>query len=371
MEGIGRPASPYDFAARGAGGTAIGVCDPFGMSAANPALIAWAQFPQADFGVVQEERLIRTRGDGGYSHRGHLDVGAARVVLPLPRDFSLGVGYRTLTDGGYEVHRQLNRGREDEFHRTLTGSGGVGELAAILGVRVLGDRFAAGLQAGWSGGTLRDLREDQYTSGAYVNTKDLLRTRLRNGRSWALGVQGKPAKGLSFGIAYHGKADLNGTTLWTSTSRQQWGLPAKAVIPEGVGLGVAVTVHGRNRLALDWSRDSWAKHYSTGLICDAQHLGVGYTHMPGEVSAKDPVLRRAVWRAGLSWSRLPALQANGAKAQEWAVTGGAGLPVQVDRGYVHGLLEIGQTGDLGSVGLREVFVRLGVGVTFGRFASEF
>jgi hypothetical protein len=43
----------------------------------------------------------------------------------------------------------------------------------------------------------------------------------------------------------------------------------------------------------------------------------------------------------------------------------------VDRGWLDLFLEAGRTGNLKEVQLRETFLRLGVGVTFGRFEKAF
>jgi hypothetical protein len=377
-EGLGKPDSPYDIAARGSGGTAIGVCDPFGMSAVNPAVIAWAGLPQASFGLIQGTSWTKASGGGGSSRLSSLDLTGGRLVLPMPYHLSLGVGYRGLLDGGYQVQRDYNAGREDAFLRTIKGTGGVGELSGTLALRDPRGVFAAGLQIGFAGGTLRDQVEDLYQSSGYANSKYLLRTRLQGGRSWTLGLQGQPRKGHGLGAFYRGKTRFDVRDLWTSASRQAWDNSSSVDLPEGMGGGISALVAGRHRLALDLTTDSWDAPSSVmagqsgGLrLCDAYHLGLGYSLLPGDVSPKDPVLARAVWRAGVSWSRLPVLQNDGAKVEEWILSGGVGLPVKVDRGYLNGLLELGRTGSLGKDGVREVFVRVGLGVTFGKFPSEF
>jgi hypothetical protein len=101
------------------------------------------------------------------------------------------------------------------------------------------------------------------------------------------------------------------------------------------------------------------------------------TLLPAATEAKGSLRQRAVWRAGFSWGQLPVRQrsagsaATGADVSEWAVTAGCGLPVKVDRGWLDLFLEAGRTGNLDEVRLRESFVRLGAGVTFGRFEKTF
>jgi hypothetical protein len=397
MEGLGRPVSAYDMGARGAGSTAIGVVDPFGMSSINPAGIAWAPRIQACFGFVQQDLWAKAKGSAGTSRLGSLDVTGGSIVLPLPARLCLGLGYRPLLDGNYQMVGVFNRDRDDRYERTLHGTGGVGELAGTLTARDPSDRLAVGLTAGWREGTLRDQLNDVYQNSAAINTSYLLRTRLQNGRSWGLGLQAKPVRGISLGAFYHGKTQFDVHELWTSTSKMTWENDCRVETPDGAGAGVSGTIRGRYRLALDWAEERWNAVGGTlatlssgsvlktggfsalagtplvrsGPLTNSQHLGIGATFLPGEVSPKDPILTRALWRAGFSYDRLPVLQKDGSAVHEWALSAGIGLPVAVDRGYLNGVLEIGKTGDLGKVGLSEFFVRLGVGATFGKLPSEY
>jgi hypothetical protein len=384
MEGIGRPLQGYDLAARAAGGTAIGVIDAYQMSFPNPATIAWVASPQATFGYVQEDRWIQVRDSGASTQRrGSGRLTAARAALPIWGGFRFGIGYRDLTDGSYYVKFPLGGSP-----RTLTGAGGVGDLSLSLARSLWQDRVALGAQFGWAQGTLTDKIADAYNVIGVVNTSDLLRTRVDDGRLYAFGAQLHPVRPLVLGAFVQGANQFDVRGLWTTTSGDRLEERARLDYPSSYGLGGSLTL-GRNRVSVDWMSEGWSHagfhlqpgasfpvRVSSGLgpTADALHLGVGYTRLTGEVTDKDPLLRRTIWSAGFSWGRLPMEQAlpNGAvQVHEVALTGGIGLPIQFDRGYVNGLLEIGRTGNLSDVRLRETFVRLGLGVTFGRFRSRF
>ena len=103
---------------------------------------------------------------------------------------------------------------------------------------------------------------------------------------------------------------------------------------------------------------------------DGRRFGVGFTRLPGEHTPKDPLFQRAVYRAGFIHAVLPSRQSNGSEVKEWALTAGIGLPVQVDRGYIDGLVEFGKRGDA-DTDLSETFLRLGFSVTFGKLEDAF
>lgn len=388
MEGIGRPVTPYDHAARGAGSTAIAVDDPFGMSFVNPAAIAHARLAQAHFGMMGQDRWIQTAASGP-DRRMDVRVTMGRVVLPGPGPLRWSIGYHDLTDGSYQVRLRANPGREDEYVRTWQGSGGVGELSAGVAARLPGGRFAAGLQVGFANGTLLEVVEDKFPSGFYLERRDLLRTRVLDGRVVGLGAQVVPLSGLSLGVAWRSFSSVDLRALATSADGAGWEDRASFELPSELGLGAAVR-RGRMRMAADWNRAAWGQgefhtaagqaSASLGSFRDTERLGVGVTFFPALTEAKGTLARRAVWRAGVSWGQLPFRllpakgHSTGAGITEWALTAGCGLPVKVDRGWLDLFLEAGRTGSLGSPDkphLRETFLRLGVGVTFGRFEKAF
>jgi hypothetical protein len=385
MEGIGRPVSPYDHAARGAGSTGIAIDDPFDMSFVNPASIAGAFLPQAHFGMVIQDRWIST-SDGGSSRRMDTRVSMGRVVLPGPGPLRWSIGYHDLTDGTYKVMLHANAGREDEYTRTWNGTGGLGELALGVAAGLPGGRASAGLQFGFANGTLQEVVEDVFPSGAYLQRRDILKTRVLDGRILSLGAQAKPLPGLSLGASWRASSKVDLRAISSNADGVSWEERAGYELPTELGLGIAAR-RGRLRFAADWNRAAWGQgsfHLAGGATStrlgsfrDTERLGVGVTLFPSASEAKSSLLRRAAWRAGFTWGQLPLRQratgsaTEGAGVSEWALTAGCGLPVKIDRGWVDLFVETGRTGNLSDVGLRETFVRLGAGVTFGKFARSF
>lgn len=389
VEGLGRPENPYDHAARGAGSTGIAVGDPFGMSFVNPAAIAHARSAQYHVGMAMQDRLIES-ADGGLDRRLNARLTMEHFVLPWPHPLCWSFGFRNLTDGTYDVKIRANRGREDEYTRTLVGTGGIGELSSGVAALFAGGRLAAGLRLGFINGKLLDVVEDTFSDTRFGGRNPtMLTTRVRNGRAVSLGAQATPLRGISLGAMWRSSSsvDLSGPD---SVVSAYWSPPASFELPSELGLGLAVR-RDRVRVAADWNRAAWAdaKFDTKGeetspapvLFRNTDRLGVGVTLFPAVTEAKGTLLRRSVWRAGFSWGQLPVRQrsitANGIRAldgptvSEWALTAGCGLPVKVDRGWIDLFLEAGRTGNLTDVRLRETFLRLGVGVTFGRFAKTF
>jgi hypothetical protein len=395
MEGLGRPLEPYDHAARGAGSTAIAIEDPYGMSFVNPAAIANAARPQAAFGLLNQNRWIRAGGDDGSGRRFDARMTHARVVVPGPGPIRWGIGLSDLTDGTYRVRFRLNRGREDEFVRTLTGRGGVSAISLALAARLAGGRIAAGAELGLANGTLRDEVEDAFSGSRYLNTKSTLRTRVENGRVLGIGVQARLGSGVFAGACYRAAAGVDLKGIWRISSGSEWQETAGFELPASVGVGLAWRARPRLRFAADWNRSAWGAvklrlrsseqldeptpesgRGGFGALRDTDRLGVGVSILPSSEDARTPLLRRSVWRLGATWGELPVVQrgsgdAAGEQVTEWALTAGCGLPVQADRGFLDLFLEGGSTGDLGAIGLRETFLRLGAGISFGRLPEKF
>jgi hypothetical protein len=389
MEGIGRPVTPYDHAARGAGSTGIALDDPFGMSFVNPAAIAHARMAQAHFGMVGQDRWI-VAAHGASNRRLDTRVTMGRLVLPGPGPLRWSFGYHDLTDGTYRVALHANPGREDEYTRTWKGDGGLGEFSAGVAAGLPGGKAAAGLQFGLANGTLREVVEDKFLLGQYLERRDILRTRVLDGRVLALGAQYAPRSGVSLGAAWRSSSSVDLRAISTTSGGVGWEERASLELPSELGLGLGVRLD-RVRVAADWNRAAWgeAKFHTSvgessrtlGSFRNTDRLGVGVTLFPAATEAKGSLLRRAAWRAGFLWGQLPVRQrpatpggtpaVNGATVSEWALTAGCGLPVKVDRGWIDLFLEAGRTGNLTDVHLRETFLRLGVGVTFGRFEKAF
>lgn len=385
MEGLGRPVSPYDHAARGAGSTGMALDDPFGMSFVNPAAIAHARMVQAHFGMVGQDRWIRA-SQGESSRRLDARVTMARLVLPGPGPLRWSFGYRDLTDGTYQVAVRANREQEADYTRTWKGTGGVGELSAGVAAGLAGGRVAAGLQFGLANGTLREVVEDDFVSDNYLDRRDILRTRVLDGRAFGLGVQAAPWSGVLVGAAWRTSSSVDLRALATPLIGAGWEDRASFELPSELGLGLGLR-RDRVRLAADWNRAGWGDagfhtpaadaSAMRGSFRNTDRVGVGVTLFPAMTEAKGTLLRRTVWRAGFSWGQLPVRQRPaisgeaGAAVSEWAITTGCGLPVKVDRGWLDLFLEAGRTGNLEEVRLRETFFRLGVGVTFGRFEKAF
>ena len=132
-------------------------------------------------------------------------------------------------------------------------------------------------------------------------------------------------------------------------------------------------------VAFDLSETRWSESKTTlgrnagntslDNLTDDRHFGVGLRRL-GSPEPSNRVSSRTIWRAGFRWDEL-GLPDRGDPIQEWALTGGVGLPIQLDRGYIDLLLEFGQRGDDATVGLRETFARLGVGATFQELRRAF
>lgn len=384
MEGLGRWVEGYDLAARGAGWTAIGVADPSGMSTVNPAGIGWVRNPQAEIGIISENLWVKTATGGGTDRLGSTRIPAIHVAIPGPGFLRWSFGFRDRTDGTYEIRERHNEGREDSFERIREGSGSLSELFATAGVLAWKERASMALRVGVLSGTLRERNQDLYDAPGYLNTDNSLRTRMENAVPVSIGVQAKPSPRVTLGGFFDFASRIDLKSILLTSSGQTFDDRAEIDLPRAIGVGASWRVRRRLRVSADWSRRFWKNadpvFHDTGDTAgggfahleDVDRWGVGITRVADpEQSPRDPVSRRMLWRFGFTHGTLPVTQNDGTTVPEWALTGGFGLPVQFDRGYIDALVEVGKRGNLGEVGLREIFFRLGLGVTFSRLRSTF
>ncbi len=377
-EGLGLPRDGYDIAARGTGGTSIGSVDPYQMSVNNPAAIGWVIRPQVQAGLVTENNWITTRDSDGSTRVGGTRLPGIRLAIPWPGSLRWGAGFRDLTDGRYTIESVFNEGADDEFTRTIHGAGSIGQLYAEFAVPIA-DVVSVGARFGWVGGTLREQSEDDFFDGDVTDTETVLRTRVENAKSAAFGIQARPVERVSVG-AYFGqvsnarlKSLLENDSGVTSEQRRKYDYPSTW------GIGGAFRMTKRWEVLADYSTTMWSDAEvlddNTSTFNDFQdgvHIGIGVRRLSDPAATiRSRLSRRTVWRLGYRYDELGLPSPTGDPIKEWALTGGVGIPVQFDRGFVDGLVEFGRRGDKDEVGLRETFFRMGVGVTFQQLPPAF
>src|SRR5690606_1032903 len=320
---------------------------------------------------LTENLWMKTEGSSP-DRVGGTRIPAIQVVVPGPSVFRWGFGFRDLTDARYAVEGIVNPGRGDEYERRLVGSGGLGELSATLGARLAGGHLGLAVRGGIISGTMREEFERDFTSGVYDDSRDLLRTRMENANPISLGMQARVNDRISAGAFYDLSSTLDLESILRTTTDVQLRETAEFELPAAYGAGVSVRALPRYQVSFDVVQRLWSESEfrsrdgrSAGFrnLKDTVRIGVGLIRLQErEQTMRDPVLRRALWRAGLTYATLP-IESSGETVSEWAITGGIGLPIQFDRGYVDGLIEIGKRGDAETTGVGETFVRIGFGAT--------
>jgi hypothetical protein len=330
-------------------------------------------------GISAENVWIRAEGASSSDRVGGTRFAGLRAAIPWPGPANLAVGFADLTDGRFSVQVTRNRGQADEYVRRVQGTGGVGQLYGELALPVR-NRLSVGIRYAWVGGTLREAREDRFSGAEFTDTKSVLRTRVEAGRSVVVGTQVRPLPQFSLGGYYGWGNTARLKSLFQSYSGVRTEERLHFELPPTYGVGAALELGSRWQLAVDYVETLWSESgTSDGVSAGAtvldrmsndRHLGFGLRRLASTEPRGVRVSDRTVWRAGFRWDEL-GLPERAEPVREWALTGGVGLPVQLDRGYVDGLLEFGRRGDESEVGVRETFFRMGVGVTFQEQRREF
>jgi hypothetical protein len=182
------------------------------------------------------------------------------------------------------------------------------------------------------------------------------------------------------GAFYDLPATLDLESLLGTTTGAQLRETAEFELPAAYGAGASIRALPRWRLSFDMSQRLWSesefRSRGTGSpgfqnLKDTIRIGVGIVRLPDpEQTMRDAVIRRALWRAGFTYGTLP-IESQGETVSEWAITGGIGLPIQFDRGFVDGLIEFGRRGDASTTGIGETYFRIGFGATFQTLRSTY
>lgn len=374
-EGLGLWDDGYDVRARGAGSTAVADTSGFASSSTNPALAGFASEPQFHVGFLGQ--MVSLSKDGESDRLSGSRISGLRVTIPLGDRLRIGAGYRDLTDGVYRTAITRNEGRGDQYTRHREGTGGIGFLSGHLAVR---SRWgAAGLELGSASGTLREMVEDDFRSGSYVDTRNLLRTRIGRAHPITIGGVVSAIPRLELGAAYTAKSSARLTSLSRSTSGVESEARAEFDLPAAVSVGLQARVSPRLKLGVDFLQRDWGgtdfepeggEASPFEALEATQRLGLGVTWLPASAIPKDPLFRRSEYRLGFTRGEVLA-PGTDAAVHEWAISAGVGLPAQVDRGMIDVSLEFGRRGDGESDGLRETFLRLGLSATYRRLARVF
>lgn len=376
-DGVGEWIEGYDLAAEGRGGTAIGVRDPYNAFGPNPAAAAVGTNAAGHVGLTLAT-LWSTDGQEEV-RRGSSTFTGMGFYLPLGGRLGLRAMMRPVTDGVYVFEELIDTGsgsagniRREEGSRGLLQYGGdliwhpspLVSLSAGLGIisgSLLEETTYSFADSGWSGSTVRN--ELRVESALFLSGGLLL----------------QPAEGFTLGAFVHTPTRADARAKYRAPGEADWQRDHEIEFPLGVGAGAGLRLGSRLRLCSDLIWRDWENTTIDGQPLPQPGVAEARSTLRWGVGIERTVLterligawRRLALRAGFAWAPWYLRDGSGDAIDEWRLSGGVGIPIQIDRGMVDVTFVWGQRGDQATNGISEKYYRLGMSFTFARVMREY
>ena len=357
LPAFGVPGTGASVRARGLGGAGLGLeTDPFSLEAPAPL----ARFRQAAFhlsvigqrtDVEDEERSDRVED---------MAFPMGQLVVPAWNGTALALGYYQFVDFDAAVESEIFF-EGDTLPASLRSEGGISVLAPAAGW-AMDDRTAVGLSLDLYLGSrllIRELETQEVTPGA-IGTIDSVS---RDFRAAGFTVSAERRFGDARVAALWRWRPTVDSRITAAPGGALVGRSTDFELPSELALGGSARLSRRVMAAalVRWSNWESVEDPAGGEFGSSVEVGGGVEIEPG---------RRALWvfgpqtplRAGLRWRRLP-LRIAGATVDEWTASVGYGRTFLAALGQLDVALEAGRRGGVDDVGIRETFLRLGIGLS--------
>ncbi|MDP6418828.1 MAG: hypothetical protein QF492_06720 [Candidatus Krumholzibacteria bacterium] len=316
----------------------------------NPALLA--SLDGVTYASVLQFRIASRDTIGGTWKEGRQDFPAFQFTLALPKDWRLGIGYRSLfrTRASYSlsgVVEDVPEGDWDGSYQThLSQSGGQGSFPISLAWAWKNHlRLGADLSL-LRGNLLQEWEYDFPAEASGIYDRKIRRSAEWSGTQWGAGLQARPAEGFSLSLHYRGESNLQGEQS-EEVSGEEEDTPTglEGVFPASWSAGLAWKLPGtqclgslRTNLVLsaNWLQQSWSQSslpLTTGKLRDLSRLGLGleWNFLLPRVGLREE--RNIPLRLGFRHANLPTLDPlEGSYLEEILWSLGTGFKVQDGKG---------------------------------------
>lgn len=369
--GLGEIVSGADVRGRGMGGASVAVPDSWNLSRLNPALMAAAPGFVLHGEVVRESRRVEDR-DGEVRKPRSTALPLFRLVVPIAKFGTLGVGLGQFTDVSYEFRRDDVVG-DEPVTQILRGQNGLNLLELGWG-RHVHPKVDVGADLGLVLGSYVDVWENQFANPELTDSIDSLIVNHSRGPTLRLGVVAAPEPRLRLGAAFTFGRDLDLRSEIRSSGGLRRRLPAVQLhLPATLALGASRDLDARWRIAADLVHTRWgATDLGTGSdsllnrdplpTVNATRIAVGVEYQSDRSGESRRLRDRLAIRGGYGWEPWHFRDPFGEKITEHVFSGGLGIPMAEDAGVIELAFELVLRGDREKNGAHERVVRLGLGL---------
>ncbi len=369
--GLGEVVTPADVRARGMGGVAVAVPDPWNLSRANPALLV--PLPGlVVYGELRRELLHVEDANGEVRSPRSTNFPLFRLAVPVPRVGVVGLGVAQYTDVSYEFRRVTSAGG-DRITEILRGQNGL-DLLGLTWARRVHPKVDAGIDLDFLLGSYIDVWEHRFDDPLHADSVDSLIVNHSRGPILRLGVTGAPHQRLRLGAALTFGRDIDLRPEIRSTGNAPLYPPRRTLhLPVSLALGASGDIDPHWRAAADLVHTHWestdltlgtdpAFDRSFAPTVNVTRVAFGVEYQGDRAGESRRLRDRMPLRAGYAWEPWHFRDAAGEKITDHFVTAGFGVPVKEGAGMIQFAFELGFRGDREKNGARERVLRFGVGL---------
>ena len=366
------------------GGIAIGLRDGSQINPTNPA--SYTAIDSLTFlfegGVSLQNMNIS--GGGVKLNAKNASFDYLAMQFRLAPWMGMSVGLLPYSNIGYTVSDSQTTDNDLTYSRSFTGDGGLHQLYAGIGVKVL-KNLSVGVNASYFWGDLTRTRSvvfPQMSSSTYYSYNRQMAVSISDykldfGAQYTQELNKKHS--FTIGAVYSPKHKLNNDyksiiQVGSSTSEN---LDATLELPNTFGVGVTYNYDKRLTLGVDYSKQQWSKtefgiatndanvrqdFEETYTYCDRTKISVGAEYIPNLVGRS--YFTHIKYRLGAYYT-TPYYKIDGKKAsREYGVTAGFGLPVPRSRSILSISGQFVRVKGLETNMVNENIFRVSIGLTF-------
>lgn len=379
--GYGDLSDQYFGNSKAMGGIAFGLRDGAQINPLNPA--SYTAIDSLTFlfeGGVSLQNMNISSGDVKLNAK-NSSFDYLAMQFRLRPWMAMSIGLLPYSSVGYTVSDSHSEGGVD-YTRSFTGDGGLHQLYAGLGVKVL-KNLSIGVNASYFWGDIDRTRMVFYpnTSSAYSYQQQMTTSisdyKLDFGVQYTQALNKKHS--VTVGAVYSPKHKLNNdytisTQASTLTSQE---LDATFELPNSFGVGFTYNYDKRLTVGLDYSLQQWSKtdfgvetneqellqnFNDTYTYCDRSKISVGAEYIPSLIGRS--YFTHIKYRLGAYYT-TPYYKIDGKKAsREYGVTAGFGLPVPRSRSILSISGQFVRVKGLETNMVNENIFRVSIGLTF-------
>jgi hypothetical protein len=353
------------------GGTGIALVDDGSINLLNPAGMSRIRYTRVSTGF--EYNRFSSKDNSGPSFYSTGGFQGVALAIPISRENGIVMSMEAtpFSKVGYAISSSLpGSASSSTQHLTLYGSGGL----SYLGLGLSGTPFSSlhiGGRLNYLYGRTRQYQISTFDDVNYTTTS-FDRSIYFSGFSFTLGAVYEGVDqllslpslhNLSLGLTIRNAVSLDADAERIYSESDTTFQNGSAEMPLSLGLGLSYIHQGRYRFLGDFSFENWGNLKPFSLdpvpLRNSFRTGIGFEIMPAK--GADSYWKRVFYRVGVAYNSTY-YQVNGTGINEILMSGGVGLPLDLDS-WINIGLQVGVRGTTDNKLQKDTIMRLSVSIS--------